>query len=66
MWRYPLTSEPVPVDGAQMLWALLRGIESLPPLFANPLRPAMPASPAWAGEEGDQTCRSGRMEPSHA
>jgi hypothetical protein len=53
-WRVPITPEPRPIDGADLLWSLLRAIENLPPLFTNPLRLAMPASPAPAGEEGDQ------------
>jgi hypothetical protein len=63
-WRVPITTEPKPIDGADLLWSLCRAIESLPPLFANPLRLAMPASPAQAGEEGDQF--GGRSEQRHA
>jgi hypothetical protein len=63
-WRVPITTEPKPIDGAELLWSLCRAIENLPPLFANPLRLAMPASPAQAGEEGDQF--HGRMEKRHA
>jgi hypothetical protein len=63
-WRVPITTEPKPIDGAELLWSLCRAIENLPPLFANPLRLAMPASPAQAGEEWDQF--HGRMEQRHA
>ena len=53
-WRVPITTEPSPIDGAELLWSLMRAIENLPPIFTNPLRLAMPASPVHAGEEGDQ------------
>ena len=53
-WRVPITTEPRPIDGAELLWSLMRAIENLPPIFTNPLRLAMPSSPVHAGEEGDQ------------
>ena len=53
-WRVPITTEPRPIDGAELLWSFMRAIENLPPIFTNPLRLAMPASPVHAGEEGDQ------------
>jgi hypothetical protein len=53
-WRVPLSAAPQPIDGAELLWSLIRSLERLPPLLSNPLRLAMPASPARAGEEGDQ------------
>ena len=65
-WRIPYSIEPAPIDGAQLLWSLVRSIEQLPPLIANPLRLAMPASPVRAGEEGDQISAIHGTEPRHA
>ncbi|MBX3575029.1 MAG: hypothetical protein KF694_22010 [Mesorhizobium sp.] len=65
-WRIPYSIEPAPIDGAQLLWSLLRSIEQLPPRVANPLRLAMPASPVCAGEEGDQVSAILGTEPRHA
>ncbi|MFH1796117.1 MAG: hypothetical protein ABIK36_06150 [Pseudomonadota bacterium] len=65
-WRIPYSIEPAPIDGAQLLWSLVRSIEQLPPLVANPLRLAMPASPVRAGEEGDQIMGGHATEPRHA
>ncbi|SMH48251.1 hypothetical protein SAMN02982922_3709 [Mesorhizobium australicum] len=64
-WRVPFSSEPTPMDGAQLLWALARSMESLPTLFPNPLRLAMPASPV-SGEEGDQGRFGYNAERHHA
>ena len=65
-WRIPYSIEPAQIDGAQLLWSLVRSMENLPSHFANPLRLAMPASPVRAGEEGDQISVIHGTEPRHA